>query len=69
MPTKLLTYICPCEREKALPIRVDYNPEKQDGVKTREVECPYCEDMLTIELPASIDRADRVMRGLKKPED
>lgn len=60
------TIICHCERKKELPIVINYNAKEQDGVRTIEITCPYCEDLLSVELPGNIDQTDQVFRGIKK---
>lgn len=62
----MTTIICPCERKKVLPVKIKYDAEKKDGINTIEVFCPFCEDLLTVELPGNIDESDQVFRGIKK---
>ena len=44
---------CPCPRKKKFPIVLEYQEGKLEGSTSKELECPFCKDLLTIELPAS----------------
>lgn len=60
------TIQCPCERAKAFPIVLQYDETKTDGPNTQELHCPFCQDMLTIELPGTVQANEQVFRGTKK---
>ena len=58
------TIQCPCEKAKQFPIVLAYDETKLDGPSTQELHYPYCQDMLTIELPGTI-RDNTICKVLK----
>lgn len=62
------TIQCPCDKAKQFPIVLEYDETKLDGPKTQELYCPFCQDMLTIELPGTVQNNETTLRGLKKLE-
>lgn len=53
---------------KQFPIVIEYDADKIAGSRTREVYCPFCDTLLTIELPGGATPTTTVFRGTKKAE-
>ena len=62
------TIQCPCEKAKQFPIVLEYDEAKLDGPKAQELHCPYCQEMLTVELPGTVQNNETTFRGIKKLE-
>ncbi len=60
------TIQCPCEKAKQFPIVLEFDETKLEGPNTKELHCPFCQDMLTIELPGTVHDNETTFRGLKK---
>ena len=60
---------CPCPRAKRFEIVLQYEDGKRKGSKTRELQCPYCEDLLTVELPGTVVQSEQVFRSMKKMDE
>ena len=60
---------CPCKRARQFEIVLQYEDGKRKGSKTRELKCPYCEDLLTVELPGTVVQSEQVFRSMKKMDD
>jgi|APTNR8051073442_1049403.scaffolds.fasta_scaffold11313_2 hypothetical protein len=58
----------PCERAKQFPIVLEYDETKSDGPKTQELECPFCQTMLSIKLPGTVQPNELILRGTKKAD-
>ncbi len=59
------TIECPCERQKQFPIVLQYEEGKLKGSTTQEIECLYCQKLLAIELPGTVQQGETIIRGLK----
>ena len=64
---KKLTIQCPCEREKIFEKTVTIS-KNNSGVNSFEVECLFCEKLLTMELPENLAFDAGQLRGLKKKD-
>lgn len=59
----------PCPScKKSFPIVLQVDTEQQTGSKSKEVRCPFCETLLTVDLPDGLSANETVLRGSKKPE-
>lgn len=48
------TIQCPCEKAKQFPIVLEFDETKLEEANTKELHCPFCQDMLTTELPGKV---------------
>lgn len=53
---------------KTFPIVLQVDPDNLTGSTSMEVRCPFCEKLLTIDLPGGLSADEIVFRGLKKAE-
>jgi len=54
--------------KKTFPIVVQIDTDKITASSSLEVECPFCDTLLTIDLPGSISADAVVYRGTKKAD-
>jgi len=62
---KKLTIQCPCERQKTFKKTITTSKNER-GINSFEIQCLFCEELLTIELSENLAFDAGQLRGLKK---
>jgi hypothetical protein len=60
---------CPCDKKRTFPIVLQYEKGKLQGSTSQEIECPFCENLLTLELPGTVVKDTGVIRGISASEN
>jgi|GEM_PF-3598384 len=68
MRREKLTILCPCDRAKQFPIVIEYDENDLKGPNTKELHCPFCQDIIAIELPGAVLNNETTFRGSKVTE-
>ncbi len=58
---------CGCEKKKTFPLVLRSDETQEQGSTTQEVECPFCQELLTVSLPVgTVPRDTTLYRSYKK---
>jgi hypothetical protein len=58
--------ICPCDKQKTFPIVVIADDRGKEAISSKEVYCPFCNELITVSFDALKTKPDTtVLRGGK----